>query len=138
MTQHIDHEDPVLRALVLHPVRSQLANARDPQARLEEATGLALALDLDVGIATAIKRWATEDFEGAWAWVTTCTSQGLSNYVTAGLLEALVETDPDRALKLDCMAYQADSINFDMLPDSLLESWQISRGELDELRKARD
>lgn len=48
MTQHIDHEDPVLRALVLHPVRSQLANARDPQARLEEATGLALALDLDV------------------------------------------------------------------------------------------
>ena len=48
MTQLIDHEDPVQRALVLHPVRSQLANARDPQARLEEATGLALALDLDV------------------------------------------------------------------------------------------
>ncbi|MDP1736153.1 MAG: GTPase HflX [Caulobacter sp.] len=48
MTQLIDHEDPVLKALVLHPVRSSQANARDPQARLEEATGLALALDLDV------------------------------------------------------------------------------------------
>lgn len=48
MTQLIDHEDPVLKALVLHPVRSSQANARDPQSRLEEATGLALALDLDV------------------------------------------------------------------------------------------
>ena len=48
MTQLIDHEDPVLKALVLHPVRSSQANARNPQARLEEATGLALALDLEV------------------------------------------------------------------------------------------
>ena len=48
MTQLIDHEDPVFKALVLHPVRSSQANARNPQARLEEATGLALALDLDV------------------------------------------------------------------------------------------
>jgi len=48
LTQLIDHEDPVQRALVLHPVRPQQAGARDPQARLEEATGLALALDLDV------------------------------------------------------------------------------------------
>jgi GTP-binding protein HflX len=48
LTQLIDHEDPVQRALVLHPVRPQQAHNRDPQARLEEATGLALALDLDV------------------------------------------------------------------------------------------
>ncbi|HRD27015.1 MAG TPA: GTPase HflX [Caulobacter sp.] len=48
MTQLIDHEDPVEKALVLHPVRPSQANSRDPQARLEEATGLALALDLDV------------------------------------------------------------------------------------------
>jgi GTP-binding protein HflX len=48
LTQLIDHEDPILKALVLHPVRSSQANSRDPQARLEEATGLALALDLDV------------------------------------------------------------------------------------------
>ncbi|HRD45298.1 MAG TPA: GTPase HflX, partial [Caulobacter sp.] len=48
MTQLIDHGVPVQRALVLHPVRSTDANARDPQARLEEAVGLALALDLEV------------------------------------------------------------------------------------------
>ncbi|MDP1630411.1 MAG: GTPase HflX [Caulobacter sp.] len=48
MTQLIDHGVPVQRALVLHPVRPSQASARDPQARLEEATGLALALDLDV------------------------------------------------------------------------------------------
>ena len=54
MTQLIDHEDPVQRALVLHPVRPQQANNRDPQARLEEATGLALALDLDVAEARIV------------------------------------------------------------------------------------
>jgi len=50
LTQLIDHGVPVQRALVLHPVRSYQAAARerDPQARLEEAVGLALALDLEV------------------------------------------------------------------------------------------
>jgi len=44
---HIDHSVPVQHALVIHPVRAG-ANARDPQARLEEAVGLALALDLEI------------------------------------------------------------------------------------------
>ncbi|MES2033423.1 MAG: GTPase HflX [Pseudomonadota bacterium] len=48
MTQLIDHSVPVQRALVLHPVRSNQANTRNPQARLEEAVGLSLALDLEV------------------------------------------------------------------------------------------
>ncbi|MBX3479176.1 MAG: GTPase HflX [Caulobacter sp.] len=49
MTQKtIDHAVPVQRALIIHPVRSGLAQPRDPQARLEEAVGLALALDLEI------------------------------------------------------------------------------------------
>ena len=47
MTQkHIDHSVPVQHALVIHPVRA--GAARDPQARLDEAVGLALALDLEI------------------------------------------------------------------------------------------
>ncbi|PXA73783.1 GTPase HflX [Caulobacter sp. D4A] len=53
----IDHADPILKAFVIHPVRparGQAAlEARDPKARLEEAVGLAVALDLDV-VETAI------------------------------------------------------------------------------------
>ncbi len=44
----IDHAVPVQRALIIHPVRSGAAQARDPKARLEEAVGLALALDLEI------------------------------------------------------------------------------------------
>lgn len=51
-SKSIDHAAPVLKALVIHPVRplrGQAAlEARDPNARLEEAVGLAVALDLDV------------------------------------------------------------------------------------------
>ena len=53
MTQLIDHGDPVQKALVLHPVRQGQSAARDPGARLEEAVGLAQALDLQV-VETAI------------------------------------------------------------------------------------
>ncbi|MFN3857842.1 MAG: GTPase HflX [Caulobacter sp.] len=50
MTQkHIDHSVPVQRTLVIHPIRTTGSGpARDPQARLEEAIGLALALDLEI------------------------------------------------------------------------------------------
>ncbi|MBL0947649.1 GTPase HflX [Brevundimonas sp.] len=45
----IDHTAPPVRALVLHPDRSAgRAGGRRPQDRLEEAVGLARALDLDV------------------------------------------------------------------------------------------
>jgi GTP-binding protein HflX len=51
-SKSIDHATPVLRAFVIHlvrPTRGQSAlEARDPVARLEEAVGLALALDLNV------------------------------------------------------------------------------------------
>jgi GTP-binding protein HflX len=51
-TKSIDHAAPIFRAFVIHPVRparGQAAiEARDPNARLEEAVGLAIALDLDV------------------------------------------------------------------------------------------
>ncbi len=47
-SKFIDHSAPVITALVVHPVRASDSDARDPQARLEEAVGLALALDLDV------------------------------------------------------------------------------------------
>ncbi|WP_286692003.1 MULTISPECIES: GTPase HflX [unclassified Brevundimonas] len=45
----IDHTAPPVRALVLHPDRSAgRAGGRRPQDRLDEAVGLAQALDLDV------------------------------------------------------------------------------------------
>jgi GTP-binding protein HflX len=44
----IDHSTPVQTALVVHPITGRSANLRDPQARLEEAIGLAEALDLVV------------------------------------------------------------------------------------------
>lgn len=51
-SKSIDHAAPVLKAFVIHPVRptrgQSALEARDPKARLEEAVGLALALDLDV------------------------------------------------------------------------------------------
>jgi GTP-binding protein HflX len=56
-SKSIDHAVPVLRAFVIHPVRptrgQSALEARDPKARLEEAVGLAVALDLDV-VETAI------------------------------------------------------------------------------------
>ena len=51
-SKSIDHAVPVLRAFVIHPVRpmrgQSALEARDPKARLEEAVGLAIALDLEV------------------------------------------------------------------------------------------
>ncbi|KRA60197.1 GTPase HflX [Caulobacter sp. Root655] len=51
-SKSIDHATPVLKAFVIHPVRptrgQSALEARDPVARLEEAVGLALALDLNV------------------------------------------------------------------------------------------
>ena len=51
-SKSIDHAAPVLKAFVIHPVRpsrgQSALQARDPVARLEEAVGLALALDLEV------------------------------------------------------------------------------------------
>jgi GTPase len=44
----IDHAVPVQHALIIHPVRQGAAQPRDPEARLEEAVGLALALDLEI------------------------------------------------------------------------------------------
>src|SRR5690606_6440015 len=45
-----------MRAVVLHPLRSSArADARTPEARLEEAVGLARAIDLDVVHAETIK-----------------------------------------------------------------------------------
>jgi GTP-binding protein HflX len=56
-SKSIDHATPVLKAYVIHPVRpvrgQSALEARDPNARLEEAVGLAIALDLDV-VQTAI------------------------------------------------------------------------------------
>jgi GTP-binding protein HflX len=51
-SKSIDHAAPIFRAFVIHPVRptrgQSALEARDPKARLEEAVGLAIALDLDV------------------------------------------------------------------------------------------
>ena len=51
-SKSIDHAAPIFRAFVIHPVRpargQSALEARDPNARLEEAVGLAVALDLDV------------------------------------------------------------------------------------------
>ncbi|KQY26100.1 GTPase HflX [Caulobacter sp. Root487D2Y] len=51
-SKSIDHAAPIFRAFVIHPVRptrgQSALEARDPNVRLEEAVGLAIALDLDV------------------------------------------------------------------------------------------
>ncbi|MDB5455876.1 MAG: GTP-binding protein HflX [Caulobacter sp.] len=51
-SKSFDTAAPALKALVIHPVRpsrgQSALEARDPKARLEEAVGLALALDLNV------------------------------------------------------------------------------------------
>ncbi|WP_293377514.1 GTPase HflX [Phenylobacterium sp. SCN 70-31] len=47
-TKFVDREAPVQGALVIHPDREGRGGARHPEARLEEAAGLALALDLEV------------------------------------------------------------------------------------------
>jgi GTP-binding protein HflX len=44
----VDHRPPVQTALVLHPARAGAGGSREPEARLEEAKGLAEALDLAV------------------------------------------------------------------------------------------
>ena len=49
MTENlIDHRPPAQTALVIHPNRSQANDLRAPEARLEEAMGLAVALDLEI------------------------------------------------------------------------------------------
>jgi len=44
----VDRQAPVQGALVVHPDRESRSASRSPQARLDEACGLALALDLEV------------------------------------------------------------------------------------------
>jgi GTP-binding protein HflX len=48
LNKSIDHATPVQPALVLHPSSTRADTLRGPAARLEEAVGLALALDLEV------------------------------------------------------------------------------------------
>jgi GTP-binding protein HflX len=50
----IDRRPPVEAALVIHPLRANAPDLRDPEARLAEATGLAEALDLQVRDARAV------------------------------------------------------------------------------------
>ena len=54
MNKSVDRSAPVQRALVIHPTRPAQADSRDPAARLEEAAGLAMALDLVVAEAMVV------------------------------------------------------------------------------------
>lgn len=47
-SKFVDREAPIQGAVVIHPDREGRSGARHPDARLEEAAGLALALDLEV------------------------------------------------------------------------------------------
>jgi GTP-binding protein HflX len=47
-TKTIDRQAPIQGAIVIHPDREGRGFSRNPEARLEEAVGLALALDLEV------------------------------------------------------------------------------------------
>jgi GTP-binding protein HflX len=47
-TKSVDREAPVQGAIVIHPDREGRGSSRNAEARLEEAVGLALALDLEV------------------------------------------------------------------------------------------
>ena len=48
MTTLINREAPAQGAIVIHPDREGRGRSRDPDARLQEAVGLALALDLEI------------------------------------------------------------------------------------------
>ncbi|UEM25144.1 GTPase HflX (plasmid) [Skermanella mucosa] len=50
-----DRRDRNSRALIIHPVLQGDSQTRSPEARLEEAAGLARAIDLDVAHARAVK-----------------------------------------------------------------------------------
>jgi len=54
LNQPVDRTAPVQRALVVHPTRSAESDARDPAARLDEAAGLAMALDLKIAEAMVV------------------------------------------------------------------------------------
>ncbi|MET0294088.1 MAG: GTPase HflX, partial [Phenylobacterium sp.] len=58
MSQLIEHEAPVQVAIVVHPQREGAPSSRSPEARLEEAEGLAAALDLEVrqGLVAPLRR----------------------------------------------------------------------------------
>lgn len=58
MSQLIEHDAPIQGALVIHPVREGAPSSRTPDARLEEAEGLAAALDLEVrqGLVVPLRR----------------------------------------------------------------------------------
>jgi GTP-binding protein HflX len=47
-TKFVDHTAPIQGAVVIHPDRDAHGSSRGAEARLEEAVGLALALDLEV------------------------------------------------------------------------------------------
>jgi GTP-binding protein HflX len=47
-SKSVDREAPIQGAVVIHPHRDGRSSTRDPEARLEEAVGLALALDLEI------------------------------------------------------------------------------------------
>jgi hypothetical protein len=55
-----------------------------------------------------VERWGREDFDGAMAWVSTCTNDGLARTIKGRLLDTLVESDPDRALELHLLAKAED------------------------------
>ncbi|HEX4181306.1 MAG TPA: GTPase HflX [Caulobacteraceae bacterium] len=55
----IDHRPPAQSALVLHPASPRTSSVRDPKARLAEAVGLAVALDLEVREAQVLPLRAT-------------------------------------------------------------------------------
>jgi GTP-binding protein HflX len=58
LSQLIEHDAPIQGALVIHPVREGAPSSRTPDARLEEAEGLAAALDLEVrqGLVVPLRR----------------------------------------------------------------------------------
>ena len=47
-TRFVDREAPIQGAVVIHPDREGRGSSRHPEARLDEAAGLAVALDLEV------------------------------------------------------------------------------------------
>ena len=55
----VDRRPPPVPALIIHPARQSQAAQRSPAARLEEAVGLALALDLTVKEALVVSLRAT-------------------------------------------------------------------------------
>lgn len=79
------------------------------EAMLSQAGPYGLPPEIMAMTSEILKTWASEDFDGAWAWCQRIESDANRNFIAAELLDQLVGKDPDRALALHLEMAAGDS-----------------------------